>query len=241
VALNAYLTQTARLLQNPAAPSSLYSTTDLTSYINTARSQLAAESQCIRVLATVNTAISINNYAFTGVTVTGTAGVQQILHVRRMMVSVGAGFRWVPPRPWEWFDLYNLNRVVPSSGAPAVWSQYAQGALGSFFVDPPPNAIYALSLDTVCLPIPLALDTDPEAIPYPFTDAVPFFAAYYALLSSQMSTRQAEAGRMFSAYQEFVKRGRSFSNPSVNNYMYQQSADVVQLKKLGLQGGGGQG
>jgi len=39
--LASYITQTQRLLQNPGAPISLYSTADITSYVNIARGQLA--------------------------------------------------------------------------------------------------------------------------------------------------------------------------------------------------------
>ena len=39
--LDAYLTQTENLLQSPGSPQALYSTTNLTLWINTARSQLA--------------------------------------------------------------------------------------------------------------------------------------------------------------------------------------------------------
>ena len=53
--------------------------------------------------------------------------------------------------------------------------------------------------------------TTPEAIPYLWTDAVPFFAAYYALLSAQAGQRQGDADRMFARYQEFTNRARRFS------------------------------
>ena len=43
--LTAYLNATAILLQNPVAPTSLYSTANLTTFINTARGQLAGESE----------------------------------------------------------------------------------------------------------------------------------------------------------------------------------------------------
>ncbi len=105
---------------------------------------------------------------------------------------------------------------------------------GSFYLDPPPDLVYTLNCDCVCYPIALAADIDVEAIPYLFTDAVPYFAAYLALLSSQTSARQADAERLFGYYQTFVKRARQASNPSVNRTSYEQSQDPTMMSKLGM-------
>ena len=74
-----------------------------------------------------------------------------------------------------------------------------------------------------------------EAIPYLWTDAVPFFGAYYALLSAQTGQRSGEAARMYEAYETFMERARKSANPSVNRYLYQQSMDQTMIAKLGLQ------
>lgn len=244
MALAAYLTQTGRLLQNPGAPTPLYSPTDLTSYINTSRGQLAGDSETIRFLATITTVPGQRNYNFSSLNlgVSATNGIQGVLNVRRIMYGVGSGQRWIRPRSWPWFDLYKLNTPVPPSGAPTVWAQYAQGSTGSFYLDPIPDIPYSLQLDCVCYPIPLVTDGTVEAIPYIWTDAVPFFAAYYALLSSQTSARIGDAERMFGYYQTFVQRAREMSNPSVNRFLYEQAGDPTQASKLGIKapaGGGG--
>lgn len=246
-----YELQTQRLLQNPKAPTALYVLSDIDSWINIARGQLAGEAECIRVIGTIPTVIGQRAYNFSAINL-GTpsaTGVQGVIHVRRISYSVGSGQRWFTPRSWEWFDLYHLNNVVPQNGPPTDWSQYGQGSAGlgsitgegtgvlssgSFYLDPPPDAVYQLNCDCVCYPITLAADTDPEAIPYLWTDAVPFFAAYYALLSNQTNARVADAERMFNYYSTFLERARTFSNPSVNRSMYQQSKDPTQVAKLGL-------
>ena len=51
--LTAYLTRTRQLLQNPAATVALYADADLTAYINTARSELAGETECVRDYSTL--------------------------------------------------------------------------------------------------------------------------------------------------------------------------------------------
>lgn len=217
-----------------------------------ARGQLAGEAECIRVIGTIQTSIGIRNYNFSSINIgtpsaTGAAGV---IHVRRISYNVASGQKWFAPRGWEYFDLYFLNNPVPVNGPPSEWSQYAQGssnigalsgaggafqATGSFYLDPPPDLAYVLNCDCVCYPIVLAADTDAEAIPYLFTDAVPYFAAYLALLSAQTSARQADAERLFSYYTTFLQRARHFSNPSVNRGMYQQEPDPTRINKLGLQ------
>lgn len=244
--LTTYETATKRLLQNPAAPIALYATADLDSYINTARGQLAGESECVRYLGTINTVIGQRNYNFSSINVgvSATTGISGVINVRSVMYSVGSGYRWMKPRAWPWFQSFHMNNPVPTSGAPVTWSQFGQGAApgatgagagGSFYIDPPPNAIYSLLCDCVCFPIALADDTTVEAIPYLWSDAVSYFAAYLALMGSQTGQRQAEAARMMDLYNTFVGRARQAANPSVNNALYAQSPDPTLISKLGMQ------
>lgn len=240
--LNKYLAAAKNLLQSPGAPTSLYSDANLTLWINTARGQVAGESESIRVLGTIDTVIDQRNYAFSAIDtgVAATNGVAGTIHVRSLRYAVASGFKRINPRPWEWFELYHLNNPVPQPSFPLTWSQYAQGASGtaaggSFYLDPPPDIVYTLTGDCVCYPIDLINDVTVEAIPYLWTDAVPYFAAYLAYLSAQTGSRQADAARMFELYTEFMQRARRFSNPSVNRYMYQQAPDIPLMGKLGLQ------
>lgn len=246
--LTAYETQVQRLLQNPGAPTSLYSVSDIDSYINTARGQLAGEAECIRYLGTISTVVGQTSYNFSDIStgVSATNGIQGVINIRQMLFGLGDGKKWVPSRAWEWFLQYHLNNAVPVQGSPAAWSQFMQGAApgstgsvagGTFYIDPPPDAVYTLYLDCVCYPIALADNTTVEAIPFLWTDAVPFFAAYYALLSSQTSARIADAERMMNHYTKFVERARQASNPDVLRHQYSQAGDPAQANKLQIRGG----
>jgi hypothetical protein len=254
--LNAYLTATQRLLQNPAAPTSLYATADLTSYINTARGQLAGETEACRALGTLQTVIGQRNYNFSSITLPSGVGLQGVLNVRQMLYAVASGYQWFRPRPWAYFWLYFMNNPVPSPGPPQRWSQLGQGSAGtgsitgigtgtmssgSFYIDPPPDIVYTLTIDCSCYPIALAADTDVEALPYLFTDAVPYFASYLALLSSQTSARMEDAQKMFDLYKMFVDRANQASAPSVNRYLYERQTDPTMINKLGVtsKAGGG--
>lgn len=249
--LTAYINATTRLLQNPVAPTSLYATADITTWINTARYQMAGEESCVRVLATQNTAVGQVSYPFSGLNIgtPATTGIQSVINVRRINYASGNGQRQLVARAWEWFDYYHLNNPVPSSGPPTTWSQYAQGAApnvpsiggasttgpgGTFYIDPSPDDIYALTCDCAALPQPLAADTDVEAIPYPWTDAVPYLAAWYALLSSQTNARVADAERMYNYYTEFRDRARKASNPPVLGYQYERAPDIAHGAKFNI-------
>jgi hypothetical protein len=174
-------------------------------------------------------------------------GIDGVITVRSIRNSVGAGSLWITPRPWEWFELYELNNVAPSPGTPVSWSQYGQGAApghsgsaagGSLYVSPPPDAVYTLNPDCVCYPTALASDTDPEVIPYLWTDCVPFFAAYFALLSAQTNERLNDALNYYKIYGEWVERARKAANPSPNRWQSQGAQDPIQAIKLGIKGGG---
>lgn len=252
--LTSYLNATRRLLQLPSAASTtLYTDADLTVYINTARGQMAGEAECCRVLATISTVAAQQAYNFSGLNtgVSATTGIQGAINIGTIWYAVGTGMKWVTPKPWPWFSLYTLNNPVPQGGPPTTWSQFGQGATpgasgsvngGSFYINLPDD-VYALTCDCSCYPIPLADDTTVEAIPYLWTDAVPFFAAYYALLSAQNNARFADAERYFNHYTTFVERARKASNPSINRWMYSQSGDPAQAAKMqvgsGQKAGGG--
>lgn len=248
--LTEYITRTQELLQNPAPAIGLYPTASITRYINIARKQLAGEAACIRVLGTIDTADAQRAYSFAtiNVGVSASTGIEAVFNVRRINYGVGDGQRYVVPRPWEWFDQYCMNNPVPTAtddqGArfPQQWSQYGQGGAapsggafqsGSFYINPLPDGVYTLHCDCSCYPIDLADDTTKEAIPYPFTDCVPFFAAWYTLLSSQMQARRADAEAFYGYYQSFLDRAIKIANPAVLTWQYEHGMDPAQQGKAG--------
>lgn len=235
--LTEYLTQTQNLLQNPGAPVSLYSTTSLISYINTARGQLAGESKSIRYIGTISTIAGQRNYNYSAISTNGpssVSGVQGVVNIRTIEYGIAQGQKWVEPRSWTWFNYYYMGNPVPVNGVPLRWAQLGQGVNGTFYLDPPPDMTYTLFCDVTGYPINLIDDTTTEAIPYLWTDAVPYFAAYLAYLSAQSPARQADAQRMMQLYEQFVQRARTAATPDLGATMYPQNTDPTQLAKLGL-------
>lgn len=245
--LASYLLATQNLLQSPAAPTPLYSTANLTLWINVARGQLSGENKCIRAMGAITLAEGVNNYAFSAATIPNAAalGIQSVLDIGTLWYVVGNGQKWIRPRPWPWFATYELNNPVPQSGPPKVWTVFGQGAAaqmspfpiggGTFYVSPLPDLAYTLNVDAACLPVPLVDDTTPEAIPFLWTDAIPYFAAYLALLSAQTGVRMQQAQQMFQLYTEFSNRARRASTPLTLPAIYQGVDSPVRQNQLGIQ------
>lgn len=232
--LNQYILQTQQLLQNPASPVALYSSSDLTSYINRARGQIAGEHACIRFRGSLSTVAAQQSYNFSSISLSGGTGLGGILAVRMLTLATSTGNALINNVPWEWFNQYAIVQPTTLTGTPHVWAQYAQGANGSLLLNPVPTGVSVISVDCVCYPIPLVDDTTAEAIPYEWTDAVPFFAAYFALLSSQSGQRQADADRMMERYQFFANRARAAATPGTLPFQFDKSSPVFPATPAGI-------
>ena len=228
--LIAYQQQT-RLLLNDAG-FVRFNDFDLVSFINIARGQIAGEAECIRVYASLAITAGTQQYPFSSITFPGsTLGVAGVLNVRMATFSPAtAGQLMIAPREWEFFNTYVLAESVPVAGPPSIWAQFGQGANGTLFFNLP-DSDYTVALDTVCFPSVLNADSDPEAVPYLWTDAVPYFAAYLALLTAQQADA---AAAMLKLYQVFAARARAFATPSVLPHQYSQANDPEMSGRLGL-------
>jgi hypothetical protein len=108
---------------------------------------------------------------------------------------------------------------------PFWFTQYGQGTSGSFYIYPVPDQNYPMELDTLLLPADLNSDADPEVIPDPWTAAVPFYAAYLALLTTNEPQRVALAFRYFNEqnggmFNMMMRRARAFSQPRLVSSWY---------------------
>jgi hypothetical protein len=234
--LNQYLAQFGSLIQAPNSPVPLISTASATNYINVARGQVAGEGECIRVYATLTLAPPQQQYGFAAIALpAGTQGVRGVLNVRLANFNVPGtpGATYVRPRAWEWFHLYFLSQNQPTAGPLEVFAQYGQGALGTLWFNLP-DLPYVVSLDTVCYPINLVDDTTFEALPYLWTDAVPYYAAWLGMMNEQ---RQGDADKMMERYKDLMQRARAASTPSVLPGIYQQQGDPFMTNRLGISQG----
>jgi len=205
--LAAYLTQFNELIQAPNSPIPLISSANATVYINVARNQVAGEGECIRVSATLPIVAGTFVYPFSAISLTAVSGANAVISVR--MGAVGTSRLAI--RNWVWyFNYYLLNSAV--TGQPTAMAQLGQGEAGNLWFYPTPNVNTAALLDVVATPIALIDDTTVEAIPYPWTDAVPFYAAWLGMQNMQ---RQGDADKMLARYSALMRRARQMSSPSV--------------------------
>lgn len=235
MALAAYQALTLALLQAPTSPIPLITTDNLTTYINNARLQVAAQGACIRQYASLALVQGANQYNFSALTGLAT-GVAGVYHIRQVWYQIPGttGLVWLPSRPFEYLGMFGLNKPVPQEGAPSMWAQFGQGETGSFFIDPAPDLPYDCKLDALGVPAPLVDDTTAEAIPAIWTLPVPYYAAWFALLSLQ---RSSDAEAMLKRFQEQMALARNAANPDLLQENWSQSQDPQMANRLGVSPG----
>ena len=225
-----YIPQVQALLQNPAAPTPLYSTSQITTAINLARLQIAGEGQCIHGTATsTNSGSGGQVWPFSAFTISlPSSGCAGIFNVRQLSFFSGTQtLQYVNFQPYEYFfRYYVMVNITATSATPTYWSQQGQGVNGTVLIYPPATSGVELLADATLEPIALASDSDPEAIPYPWQDCVQYLAAWYCLLQSQSGARQADADRMFARYTEFSMRARNTSTAQVLPGMFSASGRI---------------
>lgn len=139
------------------------------------------------------------------------SGVNQIVGVMSVSVSWGSMKPMLDRRTWTDFQANFRAWTTGYVGQPAVWAQYGQGVNGSIYLCPMPAQVLNMDWDCFCEPIALVDDTTVEALPFPWTDAVQYYAAHLAYANSQ---RQADADAMMKLYVDNMKRARAMSDPS---------------------------
>lgn len=145
---------------------------------------------------------------------TKTQGVAGVIGLISIAAQWGAGNTYKPMLSRKiWSDFQAYFRVYANSQVnfPAVWSQYGQGQKGSFYLFPIPSQQLAMDCDAFCSVINLVDDTTAEAIPDPWTDAVPYYACYLAYRNSQRQQDAVGAAGMLKDYERVMAECRAES------------------------------
>ena len=161
------------------------------------------------VINCLNTVASQEIYTFAAANAFAqlTSGVDSVLFVQSIAVSWGA----LKPtlQQWNWDDLQARVRAYPIvSGQPAMFAQFGQGENGSVYIQPVPTQALPMEWNCVCTPIDLVDDATAEAIPFPWVNCVPYYAAYLAFMNGR---RPIEAQNMLKLYDDNMKRARTVS------------------------------
>lgn len=187
--LASYLSDTALFLNDPE--NQFYTTPTLTTFINRARRWISIRTLTPRVLVTtLQTTGAQETYPLTlangpVAAVPGVASPYGIVGIAveegNYMVSLGR-----KDFPSFTADDRILNGTLQDY--PVKFSTYNRGQSQVAYMFPVPAATYNMWWDVACTPINLALDSDPEAIPLPWTEVVPFAAARLAVITQQRWT-----------------------------------------------------
>jgi hypothetical protein len=216
-----YITDTQNLLNDVGGQ--FFSIPTLTNYINRSRRRIASASGCLRVIPPgVQTHPMREVYSFSGwfaLVQELMPQAQQILSCRS--VSIGIGGKWVRDEgsgewairggSWKpmwrrvvWTDFQARFRIYGGTfmgtiSEPGWWSQYGAGPLGQIYLAPIPTQQMPMEVDLTVIPLPLLNDKDVDPIPYPWTDAVSYWAAVLCLLQQQ---RNADATAMSNLFNQ---------------------------------------
>lgn len=210
---------------------------DIRDFVNTARGQIAVQGDCLPSEGTLEVNDTTQQYSFSSINFG--PGIAGPLALETINWQVGDGPGQKPMNALEWarFNRYELGQPVPRRTQPRVWSQFGQGSAGTIYT----NALdgsYRLIIKGRCLPVDLIDDDTPEALPKLWTDAVPWFAAFYWMAGLGQNPQLA-AG-FLSGFQSFMQMARGGATPNTQQTVFQGSPDPFLAGRLGI-GGGAQG
>ena len=208
--LSGYITETRRLLHDVNA--NFWTNAELTDYINDGRNHLIQDTGCNRVLQTYTTVYNVETIDFSALPESDDT-------IDVLTINLYWGNSRVPLYYMAWSNFNAQLRFWQNyTGRPVGFSMYGPKKI---YIGPKPDEAYLMELDTVVLKPPLT-DADPvETLPTPFTEAVPFYAAYLAKYQEQS---YGEAEILKQEYQKHVMQAlnttftRRLPTPYISGY-----------------------
>lgn len=152
----------------------------------------------------------LETYNFSDIDVSGFPGFGAVYMIKSVSI-IYSNYRY--SLPCYSFSTYQaMIRQYPFQYqyVPSFCAQYGQGTNGSFYMYPLPSQAYQMEFDCFCLPQDLETDNSFEAIPLPWADAVPYFAAHLAYLEIQNFNA---AGGYLKLFDQFVQRYSNYARP----------------------------
>lgn len=149
-------------------------------------------------------------YPFSGFDLTPFPGVKSIYMVKSVSI-IYSNYRY--SLPCYSFSTYQASiRQYPFQyqWVPTLCAQRGQGTNGDLYLYPIASQGYQMEVDAFCIPSDLNTDQDYEALPGPWTDAVPFYAAYFAFMELQSFNNARFMGDQFD---QFMHRYGAYARP----------------------------
>lgn len=124
-------------------------------------------------------------YKFSDIDLSQAEGYGAVFAVQSVSI-IYSNYRYSLPM-YDFSTYQSTIRQYPNQYlyVPTMASQRGQGTSGDLYLYPIASQAYPLELDCFCLPNDLSTDSDYEAIPQPWQDAVPYFAAHLCYLELQ--------------------------------------------------------
>jgi len=91
------------------------------------------------------------------------------------------------------------NTFIGTFNEPGWWSQLGLGTAGALYLAPIPAQRFPMEVDLTLIPTPLLTDRDIEPIPYPWQDAVAYWAAVLMLLQQQRAQDAQAMAQLFNS------------------------------------------
>lgn len=156
-------------------------------------------------------------YNFSDINVSMFPGVASVYVVHGVYVIYSSYRYALPQYSFTAFQSYIAQYPSQYQFVPTYFTQLGQGTNGSLYFYPLPSQTYQVEYDCFCLPQDLIDNRSVEAIPDPWTDAVPYMAAHLAFLELQnynVGNMYLDLyDKMLLRYSNYARMGRA-----VNNY-----------------------
>lgn len=156
-------------------------------------------------------------YPFVDVNLDAFPGVESVYMIKSISILY-SNFRYsLPCYSFSEYQAKLRRYPVGYSWVPVCCSQFGQGVSGSFYVYPVPSTTYQYELDCLCIPSDLTTNLSDEALPLPWTEAVPYMCAYLCYLELQ----NYNAAKFYlDQFDMFVNRYSTYARPGRAITMY---------------------
>ena len=133
------------------------------------------------------------------------AGIEYVTDITSLAISWGSMRPALNYMPWDDFQAYARSYNYIVSSYPLVWATDGDGVNANVWLWPVPSQALEMEWQCCCTPAPLVTDSDYDAIPHPFQNAVKYYACYLSYLGTQ---RPQQAGMMLQLFQASLGRNR---------------------------------
>lgn len=134
------------------------------------------------------------------------AGIDYVLDVTSIAISWGSMRPAMEFMPWEDLQAFARSYNYLVSSFPLKWSTDGDGANANLWMWPVPSTVQEMEWQCSCSPAALVTDSDFDAIPHPFENAVKYYVAYLSYLSTM---RPQLADLYLELFMTSLRRGRS--------------------------------